>query len=467
MATARSQSSQGQEKHDRLPPHSQEAEQMLLGGMLHAQAAGAGDDLIAIAARVANAFYDLRHQLVMAAIARLIAANHPVEVVSVVNELGDDREAAGGIAYLSSLIESSPGASSMSYYADVVLEKYTRREIIGACTELTQEAFNEDGSTTDALAAAEHRILAIRDSLASQQEDTLLDGHGLATLAQDYIDELQTPNSESRILTGFIDLDRLVYLEAGDLCIVGARPSTGKTSLACNIMVNAAMHGIHVGMLSLEMTTKVLSLRLCSAMSGIDSSTFRKHISSEEWHRLGQAQILLSSLPIAIDYGFGLSITHAKARLSKMASQHHIKLAVVDYLQLIRPDAKGERREQEVASVVRELKAVAGQLNIPLIVLAQLNRDVERGDAPRRPRLSDIRESGATEADADEVLMLYPDNMPESPLCISTTLIVAKNRNGATGDVKLVFRKNITKFESAVEEPVPVQNNQDNLPYAE
>jgi replicative DNA helicase len=459
---------------DRLPPHSLEAERGVLGCMLLAPRENTGR-CIERFKHGAQVFYEPRHQAIFAAIAEMYDAQAAIDVVTVGQYLRDQNrlESAGGFAHLSSLLESAPSAASLEYYADIVRAKFVLRRMIQTCSSVITRAYTEQDDVDALLDEVERDILQVSEDRIeppSRQIKELVSS-AIATI-EDYF---HRRGALTGLATGFTDLDRMTSgLHGGDMIVLAARPSMGKTSLAMNIAEHVAIELQQpVGVFSLEMTAEALVMRLLCSLSRVNLRSIREGFMSErDFPKLITATGRLSSAPLFIDDTPGLSILQARARARRMWQQSGIKLFVVDYLQLLHSTARrsDQNRQQEIADISSGIKSLAKELNVPIIVLSQLNREVER-DKSRKPKLSDLRESGAIEQDADLVGLLYKAD-PANPRkaapaddddddaavadAIPVNLLIAKQRNGPTGDVSLTFLRSFTRFETAAKIPEDV-----------
>lgn len=434
---------------DRTPPHSTEAEAAVLGCCLLSPSE-AIPSCVDVFSDDDTWLYDPRHRTLWAVARRVWERGH-VDMVTIIDALGADLERAGGYEYILGCSDSVPSAAALPHYLAVVREKWLLRRLIHAGHHLIESAFKcEDLPAT--LDAAEAEVSAI--TRGDSGKIHTLTGQSLALAATEYAEQLYNethPESSTRVLrTGLAGLDRLVKLRPGAVGIIAGRPGTGKTSLACTIACHVCSEGLPVGFLSLEVMGDELAHKLACMVARLSSSDIKHGMAAEDFGRMTEAIECLRSWKLYIEAGSGMSVWTARKRLRGMVQRHGIKLGVIDYLQLLRGE-KRERREEEVASVSRGLKALAIELRIPLLVLAQLNREVDKGQAPRRPRESDLRESGSIEADADHIWLLDREHEPQDPDAPRVNCIVAKQRNGPTGDVPLVFRKAITLFEDCFE----------------
>jgi replicative DNA helicase len=456
-------------KTDRLPPHSPEAEQGVIGCVLVSPNDCLGQCIEKLKAG-ADVFYDLRHQTIYSEMVEMFDHREAIDVITVQQRLKDKQllEQIGGIPYLNALQDSVPSAANVTYYADIVQEKYLLRKMIQACSDVVGKVYEFEGEVDVLMDEVERDILQISESRVQ----------GGAVAAKQLVHKAigQVENYFNRqgqlggLATGFPDLDKMTDgMHGGEMIVIAARPSMGKTSLAMNIAEHVVMHEkIPVGVFSLEMTAESLVLRTLCSNARVNLRNIREGFMSEaDFPKLTSSAGRLANAPLFIDDTPGLSILQLRARARRMAQQHGIKLFVVDYLQLLHSTSRRaqDNRQQEISEISSGIKALAKELKVPVIVLSQLNRELEK-DKSRKPRLSDLRESGAIEQDADLVGLLYKPSagddedapQPEETDGIPVNLLIAKQRNGPTGDVHLTFLKSYTRFESAAkvsDEDVP------------
>lgn len=445
----------------RVPPHSTEAEQSVLGGLLIDNLAWdkAGDVV------TEGDFYRFEHREIFNAIAQLINASKPADVITVFEQLQSNgkAEAVGGLAYLNALAQSVPSAANLRRYAEIVRERSVLRKLISASDEIATNAFNPQGrAVAQILDEAEGKIFKIGEE-GSRNKQGFISISQLAVELIDRVTELYENGAEevTGVRTGFFDMDRMTAgLQKGDLIILAARPSMGKTAFALNIAENVAVQeGLPVLVFSMEMGASQLALRMVGSLGRIDQSGLRTgRIKDDEWGRLTEAVDRLSKAPLYIDETPGLNPAELRARARRMARQYGgtLGLIVIDYLQLMSGTSKseGENRATELSEISRGMKALAKELQCPVIALSQLNRSVEtRTD--KRPMMSDLRESGAIEQDADIIMFIYRDeyyNKPDGPNPTKepgvAEIIIGKQRNGPVGTVKLAFIKPLTKFDN-------------------
>jgi replicative DNA helicase len=438
----------------RIPPHSIEAESSVLGGLLLDN--GAWD-------RVGDAlsdgdFYRYEHRLIYAAVGALISASKPADVITVYEQLQSLGKAdeVGGLAYLNSLAQYVPSAGNIRRYAEIVRERSILRKLVTASDEIATNAFNPMGRPVAAiLDESEQKIFNIGEEGSRMKQGF----QSMDTLVVSLLDRVQemadNPNDVTGVPTGFYDLDRMTAgFQAGDLIVLAARPSMGKTALAINIAEHVALHeGLPVAVFSMEMGAAQLAVRIVGSIGRIDQSHLRTgKLTDDEWPRLTEAIEKLRTISLHIDESAGLTSSELRASARRLSRQcGKLGLIVVDYLQLMSGSSNdGENRATELGEISRGLKMLAKELQCPVIALSQLNRSVEtRPD--KRPMMSDLRESGAIEQDADIIMFIYRDEYYTKDACKEpgvAEVIIAKQRNGPTGVVKLAFLKPITKFES-------------------
>jgi replicative DNA helicase len=446
---------------DRLPPHSPEAEQGVLGCILLSPNECVGE-CIEKFKQGAEVFYDLRHQSIFSALSDMFDKRQAIDVITLQQHLKDKQllEQVGGVAYLASLPDTVPSAANISYYLEIVYEKYLLRKMIHTCTDVCARVYDFEGEVDALMDEVERDILKISEARVQGENDTIKD---LVKKAINTIEEYhQRQGMLTGVPTGFTDLDKMTSgLHPGEMIVIAARPSMGKTSLAMNIAEHVALdQKIPVGVFSLEMTSESLVLRMLCSRSRVNMRSIRDGFLAErDFPKLTNSAGKLSTAPLFIDDSSGLSILQLRAKARRMHQQHGIKLFVIDYLQLLHSTARrAENRQQEIADISSGIKSLAKELEVPIIVLSQLNREMEK-DKSRKPRMSDLRESGSIEQDADLIGLLYkpssgddddnPTNAGETEDAVPVNLLIAKQRNGPTGDVNLTFLRSFTRFENA------------------
>jgi replicative DNA helicase len=443
----------------RVPPHSMEAEQSVLGGLLLDN--GAWDRAADVLSE--GDFYRYEHRLIFGAVGSLIGATKPADVITVFEQLRSlgKAEDCGGLAYLNALAQSVPSAANLRRYAEIVRERAILRKLIAASDEIATAAFNPQGrQVSQILDEAEGKIFKIgEEGQRTKQGFQSMDQ--LVMQLIDRVNELSENGAQdvTGLRTGFYDMDRMTAgLQGGDLIVLAARPSMGKTSLALNIAENVAVNeGLPVVVFSMEMGASQLALRMVGSLGRIDQSNLRTgRLRNDDWGRLTETVDKLSKASIFIDETPALNPAELRARARRQARQSgKLGLIVIDYLQLMSGtgassgQSKSENRAAEISEVSRGLKALAKELNCPVIALSQLNRSVE-SRADKRPMMSDLRESGAIEQDADVIMFIYRDDYynKESKEPGVAEIIIGKQRNGPVGTMKLAFLKQNTKFEN-------------------
>ena len=437
----------------RIPPHSIESESSVLGGLLLDNNAWdrVGDLL------TDSDFYRYEHRLIYAAICALVNATKPADVITVFEHLQSQGKAEeiGGLSYLNSLAQYVPSAGNIRRYAEIVRERSILRKLVSASDEIATNAFNPKGRPVAQIVdEAEQKIFNIGEEGSRMKQGF----QGMDSLVVALLDRVQemadNPNDITGVPTGFYDLDReTAGFQAGDLIVLAARPSMGKTALAINIAEHVALNeGLPVAVFSMEMGAAQLAVRIVGSIGRIDQGHLRTgKLTDEEWPRLTEAIEKLRNISLHIDESAGLTSSELRAnarRLSRKCGK--LGLIVVDYLQLMSGSGSGdENRATELGEISRGLKMLAKELQCPVLALSQLNRSVEtRPD--KRPMMSDLRESGAIEQDADIIMFIYRDDYynKDSKEPGVAEIIIAKQRNGPTGTTKLAFLRNITKFES-------------------
>jgi replicative DNA helicase len=445
----------------KVPPQAIEAERAVLGGvLLEPDAATKAVEVI-----LPEAFYHPGHAKIFRAMIALFTRREPIDVMTLSEELkkGGDLDAVGGLATLTDLVDSVPTAANIEHYARIVLEKYILRQLIRASAEIAQECFKGGREADTVLDEAEQRIFKISEYRVSQGFAHIKD------ILKERFEEIQrvheTRQSVTGIPSGFIDLDKYTAgFHPSDLVIVAGRPSMGKTSFALNISQHVALvERKPVAVFSLEMSKELLVQRLLCSEAQVDAQKVRQGFTSaKDIERLTNAAGLLSEAQIFIDDTPAISTLDIKARARRLKAEYDIALVIIDYMQLVRASERSENRQQEISSISRSMKALAKELGIPVISLSQLSRAVEARGGDRRPMLSDLRESGAIEQDADLVLFLYRPEFydPDNPEKVGKAeLIIGKQRNGPTGKVSLTFEKQYTRFRSLA--PVEMEEHEE------
>ena len=438
----------------RVPPHSIEAEQSVLGGLLLDNAAW---DRIADFIS-AEDFYRYDHRLIFQTIVKLVNSSRPADVITVYEALSGLGRAdeVGGLAYLNALAQNTPSAANILRYAEIVRDRGVLRQLITVADEISGNAFNPQGKEVkQMLDEAESKIFAIAEEGARGTQG-FQDIQPLLKQVVERIDELYSRDNTSDITgvpTGFADLDRMTSgLQPGDLIIVAGRPSMGKTAFSINIGENVAIDsGLPVAVFSMEMGGAQLAMRMLGSVGRLDQHRLRTgRLVDEDWPRLTHAIQKMNDAQLYIDETPALSSIELRARARRLARQcGKLGLIVIDYLQLMSANSAGENRATEISEISRNLKGLAKELNCPVIALSQLNRSLEQRPN-KRPVMSDLRESGAIEQDADVILFIYRDQVynPDSPDKGTAEIIIGKQRNGPIGSVRLTFMGEYTKFEN-------------------
>jgi len=440
----------------KVPPHSIEAEQSILGGLLIDNKA-----IDRIAGQVsASDFYRNDHRIIFTHISKLIDNNDPADIVTVAESLEQNAELTkiGGVAYLGLVADNTPTASNISGYAKIVRERSIMRNLVEVGSDIVESAFSPQGKDAQQLLdESESKIFQIADAGASEKLG-FIDIKELLPKAAQRIDDLyqlDDPNGVTGVPSGYADLDqKTAGLQPGDLIIIAGRPSMGKTSLALNIAEHVGMEaGLPVAIFSMEMGAAQLTMRLLGSVGKLDQHKMRiGQLEDEDWPKLTNALGALNEAPIFIDEGSALNSYEVRARARRLHRQQgKLGLIVIDYIQLMSAanEQSTENRATEVSEISRSLKALAKELNVPVVALSQLNRSVEsRPD--KRPMMSDLRESGAIEQDADVIMFIYRDEVynPETAEKGVAEIILSKQRNGPTGTVKLTFLGQYTRFEN-------------------
>lgn len=442
------------DQFSKLPPHSIEAEMCLLASMM------LDKEIIGQAVQIVSreSFYQPDHQILWDVLVKLYELNRPIDAVIVREELlkRGQLEEIGGTAYLGQVLSTVPSSAHGEHYATIIREKHLLRQLITASNENLREAYSPHESAELVVDKAEKRIFEIAEKKVAGTSASL------GEVAAEVYEMLENKGT-SGIMTGFLELDDMLNgLQPGQLVIVAARPAMGKTSFAMNIVENVASGLANDGMIpaavfSLEMSRQQLAQRMLCSLSGIDGHKVRKGMmNNDEYVKMAQVVAQLSKVPIYVDDSSQLTILDLRAKARRLKVQHDIKLLMIDYMQLM--DNPGvESRQQQISEISRGVKAVARELEVPVICLSQLNRASEGRDG-HRPRMSDLRESGSIEQDADVVMLLHredyyrlqdPDFQPDN----IAEVIIAKQRNGPTGTVKLTFDNRTTRFKNLTESP--------------
>jgi replicative DNA helicase len=430
----------------KLPPQNIEAEQSILGGILIEN-----DALNTVVEFVEDGdFYREAHQKIFNAMIALSEKSEPLDLITLTNELKKKKELEeiGGASYLASLVESVPTAANIAYYAKIVKEKSILRKLISTATEIVTQSYQEGKDLEDFLDDAEQAIFRISEHRVKPAF------YPIKEIVKESFKVIERLYEKKELITGvpsgFKDLDRRTTgFQNADLIIVAGRPSMGKTALCLNIAQHASINAkIPTAVFSLEMSKEQLAIRMLCSEARVDSGRLRSGFLSEsDWPKLTMAAGALSDAPIFIDDTPAISVLELRAKARRLKADRGLGLVIIDYLQLMRGRSGLERREQEISEISRSLKALAKELDIPVLAISQLSRKAE--DRPgRRPQLSDLRESGAIEQDADVIIFIYRDEVynPDSDHKGTAEVIIGKQRNGPTGKMELSFISEVTTF---------------------
>lgn len=429
---------------DRIPPHSQEAEQAVLGSILIEPSA-----IISVNEKLrAEDFYRQSHVRLFQMMTQLSEKGEPIDLVTLTTELQNKNmlEEAGGITYLTELVNIVPTAANVDYYVRIVEEKSILRRLIKTATQIATLGYTVEEDILDVINEAEKKILSLSQSKIRGGfvaiKDVLVESY-------EHIERLHFNKGElSGLPSGFVDLDRMTSgFKGSELIIIASRPAMGKTAFALNLAQNVAVRtGKPVAFFNLEMSASQLAMRMLAAEGNIDGQVFRTgKLNDEDWGKLTMAMSTLSEAPIYIDDTPGVTVFDIRAKLRRLKKEHGVEMVVIDYLQLIQ--GRGDSRQQEISEISRSLKLLARELNVPVIALSQLSRGVEQRQ-DKRPMLSDLRESGSIEQDADVVAFLHRDDYynEESERPNIAEVIIGKQRSGPVGKVELLYLKNYNKF---------------------
>ncbi|OGE74158.1 MAG: replicative DNA helicase [Candidatus Doudnabacteria bacterium RIFCSPHIGHO2_02_FULL_42_25] len=447
---------------NRIPPQNKEAEQSVLGSLLLDR-----DAVIKIADLItADDFYEDKHKVIYLAILALYDERSSIDILTVSNKLdeGHSLDKIGGMSYLTTLVNSVPSSAHIVHYANIIRRKGTLRRLISASTDIVGLGYQEDLDLESLLDQAEQKLFSVSQKYLKQNFIALSE---ILHETFDRIDELHREKGKLRgVPTGFTDLDnKLGGLQKSDLVILAARPSMGKTSLALDIVRQVAMNeNKAVAIFSLEMSKDQLVDRLLAAEADVDLWKMRTGKLNDlgpdnDFERIGHALGRLSEAPIYIDDSGALNIMELRTKARRLQAEHDLDLIVVDYLQLMQGRST-ENRVQEVSEISRSLKILAKELNVPVLALSQLSRAVEQRGGDKKPQLSDLRESGSIEQDADVVMFIYRDEMysgKDSKKPHIAEILIRKHRNGPTGDVELFFDAEKTSFKNLAKSPPPIE----------
>lgn len=439
----------------KVPPHSIEAEQSVLGGLMLDNATW--DQIADLLTE--DDFYRRDHRLIYRAISELGEIGTPFDVITLSEWLGnrDLLDDAGGLAYLGTLVKNTPSAANIKAYASIVRERSVMRQLIHVGTDISNAGFNPEGrNSAELLDMAEQHVFAIaergaRGKQGFQSINTLL------TKAIDRIDTLFHQDSAiTGLSTGFSDFDDMTSgLQKSDLVIVAGRPSMGKTTFAMNLAENVAIKSkVPVAVFSMEMPGEQLAMRMISSLGRVNQQAVRSgKLEDDDWNRITSAVGILNESQIFIDDTAALNPMEVRARARRIKREHGLGLIVIDYLQLMQSAKSGDNRASEISEISRGLKALAKELDVPVIALSQLNRSLEQRPN-KRPVMSDLRESGAIEQDADVIVFIYRDEVYNDDSADKGTaeIIIGKQRNGPIGKVRLTFLGQYTKFENHINE---------------
>jgi replicative DNA helicase len=438
----------------KLPPHSLEAEQSVLGGlMLDNDAADKIGDVIS-----AEDFYSDAHRIVYRQIVQLIADGKPADVVTASEALASTQKLdyVGGLAYLGALAQNVPTAANIRHYANIVRERSILRQLASTATEIAESAFNPLGRNAKmVLDEAEAKILHIAEQGSRGAQNFQIIGKLLANVVEriETLYNRDDPSDVTGVPTGFADLDRMTSgFQPGDLVVVAGRPSMGKTALALNIGESVALNtGMPVAVFSMEMGASQLAMRLIGSVGRLDQHKLRTgRLQPDDWDKLSSALGRLNEAPILIDETPALNAIEVRSRARRLMKQYgKLGLVIVDYLQLMQASTQGENRATEISEISRAMKSLAKELQVPVVALSQLNRSLEQRPN-KRPVMSDLRESGAIEQDADVILFIYRDEVynAETQDKGVAEIIISKQRNGPIGTVFLTFLGEFTRFEN-------------------
>ncbi len=437
----------------RVPPNSVEAEQSVLGGLMLDNSAWERVSEIL----VAEDFYRRDHQIIFDAFVQMVESDNPADAVTMSEFMANQAtlDQVGGLAYLGSLVQETPSASNIVAYAKIVHERSVLRRLIEVGGSIAHSAYDTEGrDTSELIDHAEQQVFQIAE-LGRRQVAGLRPLREFMPATIDRLDLLFNSTDEiTGLSTGFEKLDHMTSgLQAGDLVVIAGRPSMGKTSFAINIAEYAALsRGQHSAIFSMEMSAESLAMRLVSSIGRVDQSNLRNGtFADEDWPRINQAVEQMTRAPLYIDETPALTPTELRSRARRMKREHGLDLVVVDYLQLMQGSGKAssENRTAEISEISRSLKALAKEMECPVIALSQLNRSVEQRQS-KRPQMSDLRESGAIEQDADVIAFIYREEVydKDTPRKGIADIIIAKQRNGPVGEFPLTFLGQYTRFEN-------------------
>ena len=434
---------------DRVMPHNEEAEQSVIGAIfLEPQALVTASEVL-----VPEDFYNAAHKLIFETMLTLNDQRTAIDTVTVAEELSNKNmlDDVGGIMYITEIASAVPTAANVAFYANIVAEKSVLRRLIRTATKIVEDGYTREDEVTELLGEAEKQIMEVASRKNSSDFKHI---KGVLVETYDHVEQLQNRQGDiTGIPTGFRDLDKLTAgFQRGDLIIVAARPSVGKTAFALNVaQAVGTKTDENVAIFSLEMGAEQLVMRMLCAEGNIDAQVLRTGaLTTEDWGKLTLAMGALSRAGIYIDDAAGIRVNDIRAKCRRLKQEHGLGMILIDYLQLIQgPGKAGQNRQQEVSDISRSLKGLARELEVPVIALSQLSRGVEQRQ-DKRPMMSDLRESGSIEQDADIVAFLYREDYYDKETEDANTIeiIVAKQRNGPTDTVKLAFKKEYNKFVS-------------------
>ncbi len=438
----------------KMPPHSIEAEQSVLGGlMLDADAWDKVSEQV-----VKDDFYSRSHKMIFDAMHKLVESGQPIDLITVSEQLEvqDELEDAGGFAYLGEIAKNTPSASNILSYAEIVRERAVVREMIRVAHDIADAGYNPEGRDSSALLdLAETKVFKIAEQRTNANEGP----EGIKTILEKTVDKIEElynnpHNGVTGVSSGFIDLDKMTAgFQSGDLIIVAARPSMGKTTFAMNLCEQAAMHEDKPALIfSLEMPSEQIMMRMLASLGRVDQTKIRTgQLDDDDWARVSSTMgIMLEQGKMYIDDASGLTPTEVRSRARRIAREYGgLSMIMVDYLQLMQVPALADNRTLEIAEISRSLKALAKELEIPVIALSQLNRSLEQR-ADKRPVNSDLRESGSIEQDADLIMFIYRDEVynDDSEHKGTAEIIIGKQRNGPIGRVRLAFHGQFSRFDN-------------------
>lgn len=436
----------------KVPPQNIEAERSVLGALMLDK-----DAIIKVANLIhPGDFYKEDHNMIFEAMTELYEQREPIDVLSLSNRLEEKKqlEKIGGSSYLTSLVNFVPSSSNIEHYAKVVQKKSTLRKLIASAAEIVELGYNESEDVEKILDEAEQKLFGVSQKYIKQDFVPI---RSILESAFNRIDELHKGDHKLRgVPTGYPDMDHILAgFQKSDLVILAARPSIGKTTLALDLARQiAVMQKVPVGIFSLEMGADQLIDRMLAAQSGVDlwrlrTGNLKTGEGDDDFQRIGEAMGILSEAPIFIDDTGSANVMEMRTMARRLQAEHNVGVIIIDYLQLMEGRSGGDNRVNEISEISRALKQLARELNIPIIALSQLSRAVE-SRSPQIPKLSDLRESGSIEQDADVVLMLYREDRekPDTPNKNIVEVHVAKHRNGAVGKFSLYFQENCTTFKS-------------------